>query len=101
MLILPHPQLNENIMPYSDKIKSTTAKAPKTLGNQLGRWAVHLDYPVIHIANFTGATRQSIYNWFGGAEVSPAYRERVKQLLDILQTSNTAEEAMRKCLKIK
>jgi hypothetical protein len=101
VLILPHPQLNENIMPYSDKIKSTTAKAPKTLGNQLGRWAVHLDYPVIHIANFTGATRQSIYNWFGGAEVSPAYRERVKQLLDILQTSNTAEEAMRKCLKIK
>jgi hypothetical protein len=88
-------------MPYSDKIKSTTAKAPKTLGNQLGRWAVHLDYPVIHIANFTGATRQSIYNWFGGAEVSPAYRERVKQLLDILQTCNTAEEAMRKCLKIK
>jgi erythromycin esterase-like protein len=86
-------------MPYSDKIKEATSRAPKTLGNQLGRWAVHLDFPVIHISNYTGATRQSIYNWFSGVEVSPAYRQSVENLLKILQSSRTAEEAMRKCTK--
>jgi hypothetical protein len=88
-------------MPYSDKIVATIAKAPKTLGNRLGRWAVQLDFPVIKVSEFTGATRQSIYNWFGGAEVSPAYRRSVENLLAILQSSSTAEEAMRKCNKAK
>ena len=86
-------------MAYSDTIKQTTKAAPKTLGNQLGRWAIHLDFPVIHIAKFTGATRQTVYNWFSGREVTPAYRMRVQSLLNILQTCHTAEEAMRKCEK--
>ena len=86
-------------MAYSDTIKQTTKVAPKTLGNQLGRWAIHLDFPVIHIAKFTGATRQTVYNWFSGTDVTPAYRMRVQSLLNILQSSHTAEEAMRKCEK--
>lgn len=88
-------------MPYSDKIVATTAQAQKTLGNMLGRWAVKLDFPVIKISEYTGATRQSIYNWFGGSEVSPAYRRSVENLLAILQSSSTAEEAMRKCNRTK
>lgn len=83
-------------MPYSDKIRETISRAPKTLGNQLGRWAVHLDLPVIKIADYTGATRQTVYNWFSGTDVTPAYRERVTQLLSILRTCTTAEEALRK-----
>lgn len=86
-------------MPYSDKIKETIARAPKTLGNQLGRWAVHLDVPVIKISQYTGATRQTVYNWFSGTDVTPAYRERVAQLLSILRTCTTAEQALRKINK--
>ena len=86
-------------MAYSEEIKNTTKNAPKTLGNQLGRWAISLDFPVIEVAKFTGATRQTVYNWFSGTDVTPAYRMRVQSLLNILQSSNTAEEAMRKCNK--
>lgn len=84
-------------MPYSDAVKQSTLAATKTLGNQLGRYAIHLDFPVIQISNFTGATRQTVYNWFSGTDVTNAYRDRVKSLLNILQTSSTVEEAMRKC----
>jgi hypothetical protein len=86
-------------MAYSEEIKQTTNTAPKTLGNQLGRWAIHLDFPVIEVAKFTGATRQTVYNWFSGTEVTPSYRTRVQSLLNILQNSKSSEEALRECLK--
>jgi hypothetical protein len=86
-------------MAYSEEIKQTTKNAPKTLGNQLGRWAIHLDFPVIEVAKFTGATRQTVYNWFSGTEVTPSYRTRVQSLLNILQNSKSSEEALRECLK--
>jgi hypothetical protein len=86
-------------MAYSEEIKKTTKGAPKTLGNQLGRWAISLNFPVIEVAKFTGATRQTVYNWFGGTEVTPSYRLRVQSLLNILQNSKTAEEALRQCLQ--
>jgi hypothetical protein len=86
-------------MPYSDTIRAATSKAPKTLGNLLGRWAIQLDFPVIQVSKFTGATRQTVYNWFSGREVTPAYRDRVQSLLNILQASSTSEEALRKCAK--
>jgi hypothetical protein len=88
-------------MAYSDTIKQTTKVAPKTLGNQLGRWAISLDFPVIEISKYTGATRQTVYNWFSGRAVTPAYRTSVQSLLNILQSSGTVEEAMRKCIKNK
>ena len=86
-------------MAYSDTVKQSVKVAPKTLGNQLGRWAVHLDFPVIEVAKFTGATRQTVYNWFSGTEVTNAYRTRVQSLLNILQNSKTSEEALRQCIK--
>jgi hypothetical protein len=56
-------------MSYSPQVISAVKKAPKTLGNQLGRWAIHLDFPVIEIAKYTGATRQTVYNWFIGRSI--------------------------------
>jgi hypothetical protein len=83
-------------MAYSQKIKDSIEASPKTLGNQLGRWAVYLDFPVTKIAKSTGATRQTVYNWFGGGEVAPAYRGVVQSLVDIMQTSSSSEDVWRK-----
>jgi len=83
-------------MSYAPHIKKRVSAAPKTLGNQLGRWAVHLGFSAIRISAATGASRQTVYNWFGGGEVFVAYRPAVESLLKILQTTSTAEEAWRK-----
>ncbi len=85
-----------NNMPYSQKIIDAVAKTPKSLGNQLGRWAVYHDFPVTKIAEALGVTRQTVYNWFTGTEVFVGYRNRVEFLLKILQTSHNAEEAWRR-----
>ena len=88
-----------NTMAYSQKIIDDVAKTPKSLGNQLGRWAIHLDFPVTKIAIALGVSRQTVYNWFTGTEVFVAYRNRVEFLTKIMQTSRTADEAWRKiCL---
>lgn len=86
-------------MAYSQKIIGLVASTPKTLGNQLGRWAVHLDFPVTKIARALGVTRQTVYNWFTGTEVFVGYRGRVELLLKIMQASSTADEAWRKICK--
>jgi hypothetical protein len=86
-------------MPYSDKVREDVLAAPKSLGNQLGRWAIHLDFPVLQISQFTGATRQTVYNWFTGTEVTPSYRDKVTSLLNVLASSKTSEEAWRKLWK--
>ncbi len=86
-------------MAYSEQIIYTVKHAPKTLGNQLGRWAVHLDFPVARIAELTGASRQTVYNWFSGGEVFVAYLPVVESLLTILKSSSTADEAWRKTCK--
>lgn len=83
-------------MPYADKIRDKIKTAPKTLGNQLGRWAVHHDLSVLKISRATGATRQTVYNWLTGGEVTHAYRERVRTILEILRASNSADEAWRR-----
>jgi hypothetical protein len=87
-------------MSYSPQTVEAVKKAPKTLGNQLGRWAVHLDFPVTKIAALTGVSRQTIYNWFAGGEVFVAYRPSVTALLQIMQSSPTADEAWRKACKV-
>lgn len=66
------------------------------MGSKLGKWAVVLDFSVSRVSLATGATRQTVYNWFSGGEVTPAYRERVQTLIDIMASSSTAEEAWRK-----
>ena len=83
-------------MAYSNALKKVVGKAPKTLGNQLGRWAISLDLSVIKVSKATGATRQTIYNWYAGGVVTYAYRKNVRALLDILRTSQNEEQVWRK-----
>ena len=83
-------------MPYSDKIVDLVARSPKTLGSTLGRWAIHLDFPVTKIAYALGVTRQTVYNWFEGKDVFVAYQNRVELLTKIMSTSKTADEAWRR-----
>lgn len=78
-------------MPYSPKLKQSVNNAPKTLGSILGRWAIDRDLSVTRIAFATGATRQTIYNWFAGGEVTPAYRDRVTLLVKALSTSGNTD----------
>ena len=86
-------------MAYSQKIINDVGAAPKTLGNQLGRWAVHFDIPVMLIAQATGASRQTAYNWFAGGEVFVAYRPAVETLLKLMSASGSSTEARRKICK--
>lgn len=83
-------------MPYSQKIIDEVAKTPKSLGNQLGRWAIHLDFPVTKISKALDVSRQTVYNWFTGTEVFVGYRNRAELMLKILQTSKTSDEAWRR-----
>jgi hypothetical protein len=82
-------------MAYREALKKEILKAPKTVGNQLGRWAVYLDFSVARISKVTGATRQTIYNWITGGQVTQAYREKVEDLLRTLRGSKTGEQAWR------
>jgi len=83
-------------MAYSQRIIDLVAASPKTPGNRLGRWAVHLNFPVTKIAYALGVTRQTVYNWFAGKDVFVAYQDRVELLLKIMQHAKTADEAWRK-----
>lgn len=83
-------------MAYSQKIIDMVANAPKTPGNRLGRWAIHLDFPVAKIAYALGVTRQTVYNWFEGKDIFVAYQNRVELLLKIMSHAKTADEAWRK-----
>lgn len=82
-------------MPFSQTIQNEVAKEPMTLGRELGRRAVKLDFSVSRIAKATGATRQTVYHWICGNDVSPAYRRAVRNLIDILNKHQTAEKAWR------
>lgn len=87
-------------MPYSVKTIYTVSKGPRNLGNRLGRLAVHIDFSVLRIAHATGATRQTVYNWFLGGEVLNPYQPIVEKLIRILQDATTAESAWKKvCLE--
>lgn len=87
-------------MAYAQHVIDHVLASPKTPGNQLGRWAIHLDFPVTKIARALGVTRQTVYNWFEGKDVFVAYQNRVELLLKIMQSSATADEAWRKiCLE--
>jgi hypothetical protein len=81
-------------------LKRDIKRRAKTEGNLLGRWAIHHDFSVIRIHRATGATRQTIYNWFRGDEVSPAYRDKVTELVKILQAADSAETAWGQACKM-
>lgn len=80
-------------MPYSVKTIHAVKHGNKSLGNTLGRYAVDLDFSVIRVGQLTGASRQTVYNWFMGGEVLAPYRATVEKLTVILQTSATADNA--------
>lgn len=86
-------------MSYSEKTKKLVHSSPKTLGNRLGRWAIHRDFPVAKVAQCTGATRQTVYNWFAGGDMLAVYAARAKTLTTILETNETAEQAWRHACK--
>lgn len=86
-------------MAYSQKTIDRVRYAKKTPGNQLGRWAIQLNFPVTKIAYALGVTRQTVYNWFEGKDVFVAYQNRVEYLLSIMKTSATADEAWRRICK--
>ena len=86
-------------MPYSQDIINKVAATPKSLGTQLGRWAIHHDFSVVRISKALGVTRQTDYNWFLGKDIFPAYEDRAEWLLKILSTSHNADDAWRRVCK--
>lgn len=86
-------------MPYHKEIVDKVKTLPVTLGVRLGRWAIYLDLPATKIARATGASRQTVYNWFAGGTVMNAYAPAVERLIKCMQSSKTAEEAWSKACK--
>lgn len=83
-------------MPYSQKIIEKINEAPSTLGTELGKWAVRRDVSMKRIAAIVGASRQTIYNWFTGVtEVTPSYKERVEEVIIVLQKTSQTDDAWR------
>ena len=67
---------------YSPTIKQRVKSGPNTIGIQLARLAVKHDYSVVEIATMTGASRQTVYNWYAGHKVSNAYAAHVRKLIE-------------------
>jgi AraC-like DNA-binding protein len=83
-------------MPYSQKIIEKINEAPVSLGTELGRWAVRRDVSMKRISDIVGASRQTIYNWFTGVtEVAPSYKDRVEQVILVLQKTSQTDDAWR------
>lgn len=83
-------------MPYSQKIIEKINEAPISLGTELGRWAVRRDVSMKRISDIVGASRQTIYNWFTGVtEVAPSYKDRVEQVIVVLQKTSQTDDAWR------
>ena len=83
-------------MPYAAQTIYLINKGPRNLGNKLGRAAIRLDFSVMRIAQATGATRQTVYNWMSGGEVLTPYRPLVERLIAILNDARDAETAWKK-----
>ena len=48
------------------------------------------------IAEIVGASRQTVYNWFTGVtEVAPSYKDRVEQVIVVLQKTSQTDDAWR------
>lgn len=83
-------------MPYSQKIIEKINGAPRTLGTELGKWAVRRDVSMQRISAVVGASRQTVYNWFTGmTEVTPSYKERVEKVIVVLQKTSQTDDAWR------
>jgi hypothetical protein len=83
-------------MPYAAQTITRVSKAPRTLGNRLGRVAVQKQFSVTRISGATGATRQTVYNWLFGGEILSPYQPVVERLLRVLEEAKSADHAWRK-----
>lgn len=83
-------------MPYSQKIIEKINDAPISLGTELGKWSVRRDVSMKRISEIVGASRQTVYNWFTGVtEVAPSYKDRVEQVILVLQKTSQTDDAWR------
>jgi transcriptional regulator with XRE-family HTH domain len=78
---------------YSPLLKARVRLLPKSDGTTLARLAVKRGFSVIRIARCTGATRQTVYNWFAGKQVTNAYKVNVKRLTTILNAASSGDDA--------
>jgi len=83
-------------MKYRKHVRDAVKTGGDSLGPQLGRAAIRLDFPIMRIASLTGATRATIYSWFYGNQVSNAYRSAVTRLTTILNEAPSAAAAWSK-----
>lgn len=82
-------------MAYAPHIRKILSTGPVTLGKTLGRLAVANNIPAALLAQCTGATRMTVYNWFKGGDVFHLYEPGVQQIVDILKNAKTPETARR------
>lgn len=82
-------------MGYTNDIIARVRKLERTgrPGVMLGLWAIYRNVPVAQISAATGATRQTVYNWMLGGNVTRSYEERVDRVTAILEKAKTGEEA--------
>lgn len=81
-------------MSYSIRTVRLIEEAPRTLGNQLGRWAVHHELTAAEVSLLLGTSRQTIYNWFTGKHtINNAYRNNAEKLLNILIKAKDHDDA--------
>jgi hypothetical protein len=80
-------------MPYTPATIEAVERAPRGLHKTLARAAIRLDLPITLVARAVGAQRWTVYRWFKGHEISPAYRQRVTEVALILENSVDKEEA--------
>ena len=82
---------------YSLNIVLANQEADQTrLGVKLGKKCIKLGVSVANIAVYLGVSRQTVYNWFEGGDIFPAYEHRVDTLLTILKAAHSADDAWRK-----
>ena len=86
-------------MSYSQKTIAAVEKAPRTNGTLLALWAIYHNIPVTMLAQCTGASRQTIYNWFSGRPILRPYEDVIDRVLDVLQSTQNSDEARRKLCK--
>ena len=55
--------------------------AQQNIGRLLARCARRKPLSATKIAEYTGATRVTVYNWFLGKGISPAFRPKVLKLI--------------------
>jgi hypothetical protein len=86
-------------MGYRQLTKDIVRASNLTLGSRIARRAIYLDVSVQELATMTGATRRTVYNWFRGGWMIPAYRERAARVYEILKDAASRDEALRRASK--